>query len=92
MHKQPGTCGSIIDTNGSDEFTLQESIACDCGDKPALLVQGRGTVLNLNGYNVECNSSKRAGDNAIVVEGFGNTIKSGSGKCSSNVKHPIIYP
>ena len=44
------------------------------------MIEGRGTVLNLNGYEVKCDRSDD-GDFAIVVNGFGNTIKSGSGKC-----------
>ena len=47
-------------------------------------------MLNLNGYEVKCD----LGDDvfAIVLEGFGNTIKSGSGKCSYCVRYPTIYP
>ena len=58
------------------------------------MIEGRGTVLNLNGYKVECDQ----GDDvfAIIVNGFGNTIKSGSGKCFRIVlvlgRYPYYLP
>ena len=38
-------------------------------------VDGRGTVLNLNGYTVECEPGANAGAAIIKVDGTANTIK-----------------
>ena len=72
---QPGECNSIINTDGV--FTLQKHLVCDCSEDPALTVDGRGTVLKLNGYTVECEAPAAI----IKVVGTANTIKGpGTGK------------
>ena len=71
---QPGECNSIINTDGV--FTLQKHLVCDCSEDPALTVDGRGTVLKLNGHTVTC------GPNVAVIEVLGkaNTVM-GPGTC-----------
>ena len=73
---QPGECNSIINTDGV--FTLQKHLVCDCSEDPALTVDGRGTVLKLNGYTVECEPDSAA---IIKVVGTANTVMGpGTGK------------
>ena len=75
---QPGECNSIINTGGV--FTLQKHLVCDCSEDPALTVDGRGTVLKLNGYTVECKPGAGLRD-IIKVVGAANTVMGpGTGK------------
>lgn len=64
----PGECNSIINTDGV--FTLQKHLVCDCSEDPALTVDGRGTMLKLNGYTVECEAPAAI----IKVVGTANTV------------------
>ena len=65
--------GDVINTGGV--FTLQKDILdCPCGGtRSALTVDGRGIVLNLNGYTVEC--ADRRGGRVIDVLGTANTVR-----------------
>ena len=89
IRQQPGECNSVI-TTGNDNgnvFTLQKSLLCDCPGqtfepdvdpsstvKPAITVDGVGTVLNLNGYTVECKPGAGIASNAINLAGTANTV------------------
>ena len=76
---QPGECNSIINTDGV--FTLQKHLVCDCSEDPALTVDGRGTVLKLNGYTVECETFTLSLPTVIKVVGTVNTVMGpGTGK------------